>query len=152
MKTFISNSSEQTEQIASEFAQTLFQGDIVAVYGELGAGKTVFARGILKGLNYSGYVTSPTYIVVNEYVISTNPANIRKVVHFDMYRIETEADLDSTGFYDYCQQQAVVLIEWGDRVEYLLDENTKRVYIEGSGDDARTITIVSGKMNDIVSS
>ena len=89
MKTFYSHAPEETEQLGADFAQTLHPGDVIAFTGDLGAGKTAFSRGILRGLGYSGRVTSPTFDIVSEY--HTEKAD---VAHFDMYRINHRQSLN----------------------------------------------------------
>ena len=89
----ITHSPEQTEQAGADFAKTLRPGDVVTLDGDLGAGKTAFARGVLRGLGYPGRVTSPTFAIANEY-----SAPDGTVVHFDLYRILDEEALFELGF------------------------------------------------------
>lgn len=136
-QTFTTNSSEETEALGAEFSKHLKQGDIVALYGDLGTGKTAFVRGVLKALGADDGITSPTFIIVNEYRLPTLFA-----AHFDMYRIETKDALEGSGFYDYLDR-ALILIEWSENIEWALDENTIRVRMAGSGDVTRVITILT---------
>ena len=94
-KEIITKNTYETETVGAEFAKTLKAGDFVAMFGDLGAGKTAFVRGAMKVLSEGARVQSPTYTIVNEY-----PARI-PVYHFDMYRIESWEDLYSCGFFDY---------------------------------------------------
>ena len=96
MKRYLSHSTEETEQIAAEFASTLKSGDVIAYKGPMGAGKTAFTRGLCKGLGLSDHVSSPTFALVHQYGNGS-----RALYHFDMYRVETFEDLYSTGFFDY---------------------------------------------------
>ena len=146
---YFSSDKEETQAIAAEFAGSLQRGDTVALYGGLGAGKTVFAGGILKGLGYTGITGSPTFTVVNEYDLDGY-----RVAHFDMYRIpDTDTDiLETAGFYDYEQEKAIIIIEWSEKIEYALTHNTKRIYIEGSGEDIRRITITAEDKDEAVCS
>ena len=139
-KKYITKTVAETEAVAKELAQILKKGDIVALVGELGAGKTVFARGILKGFGYFGIVASPTFTIAAEYFLEGI-----KLVHYDLYRIDDEHMLEETGFYSYIDEQAILLIEWGDRVKSVLDDCFIRVFISGSGLDPRSITIETGE-------
>jgi len=106
----ISRSAEETERIAYEFGQNARAGDIFCLCGELGAGKTVFAKGFARGAGYGGIVTSPTFTVMNEYEGGRLP-----IYHFDLYRLEGAADLESIGYEEYFFGDGVSLIEWSER-------------------------------------
>ncbi len=120
-KTVISNSTEQTEAIGSEFAESLAPDAFVALYGDLGAGKTAFVRGVAKKICPEQRVFSPTYTVVNEYG--------RNLYHFDLYRITDEDDLYSTGFYDYIGN-GICICEWCENIPYAIPDNAVYVKIE----------------------
>ena len=128
-------SQSQTESIGKRLAEGLTNGDSVALFGELGSGKTAFARGILSGLGYTGVVPSPTYSVVNEYQLDRCLA-----VHFDMYRIDSDEALASAGFYDY-GDCSIKIIEWCDRIPWVPDNRFIKVFIKGVGEVPRTITV-----------
>lgn len=132
------NSREETVQIASEFAKTLHKGDIVCLYGDLGAGKTAFVSGVAKGLGYEGYTSSPTFTLMNEY-----PASI-PIYHFDVYRIGSSDEMYDIGIDDFLFGNGVCLIEWPDKIADLLPEAVVLVEIKKDsaiGDDYREITI-----------
>lgn len=118
----ISNSTEQTELIGQKFGEILNKNDVVAFCGGMGHGKTAFIRGCCRGMNYLGNVSSPTYSIVHEYV------GDKKIYHFDMYRISSYDDLFSTGFFDYIDTDAVLLIEWSENILEDLPDET--IYIE----------------------
>ena len=103
----ISHSEEQTKQIAYCFEQDLREGDIVLLYGELGAGKTAFAKGVAQSKG-AHCATSPTFSIINEYVGDTD------IYHMDLYRIEKFPELFETGFEEYLNSDGIVLIEWPD--------------------------------------
>lgn len=134
-ETFTTNSRDETEALGATFSKRLKKGDIVAFYGDLGAGKTAFIRGVLTALGAEDHITSPTFTIVNEYPLPDFLA-----AHFDMYRIESEDALDGSGFYDYLER-ALVLIEWSENIEWALDDDIIRVKIEGSGEQPRDIVI-----------
>lgn len=135
---FTSNSSTETERIAADFAKTLKNGDFVAMYGDLGAGKTAFVRGMGSVLCPEDFISSPTYTIVNEY----QGANAR-LCHFDMYRISDDDDLYSIGFYDY--SDCIIVCEWSENIEFALPDRYYRVTIEKVGESTRNITIEEHK-------
>ena len=139
MQDFVSSSVKQTEDFAYEFAKTLKAGDVVAFEGNLGAGKTAFVRGMARALGPCDDVSSPTFAIVNEY--DTNPP----IFHFDMYRIETMAELYSIGFFDYLDRGGILAIEWSENIYNALPDNAIFVCIENLSENQRKITIREGK-------
>ena len=136
MITLITNSAEETENLASKLAKHIKGGTVVAFYGGLGVGKTAFTRGLAKGLGNDCCVSSPTFAIVNDY--GGNPP----LVHFDMYKVESWEDLYSCGFFDYIDMGAVLAVEWSENIENALPENTVRVTIKkGDGENSRIIQI-----------
>jgi tRNA threonylcarbamoyladenosine biosynthesis protein TsaE len=132
---FLSRSTEATEDFAARYALTLRPGDVVALSGDLGAGKTAFCRGVLRGLGYSGRVTSPTFAIANEY-----DAPGGQVAHFDLYRILDPEALYELGFDDYLDGKRILLIEWSEHIRDLLPANTRFVRITyGNDPDTRHI-------------
>ena len=138
----ISHSPEDTERAGADFAQTLRPGDVVTLDGDLGAGKTAFARGVLRGLGYTGRVTSPTFAIANEY-----RAPGGAVVHFDLYRILGEEALFELGFEEYLDGSRIVLIEWSENAADILPETYKTVHISyGNAENDRMVSI--GEVSD----
>jgi tRNA threonylcarbamoyladenosine biosynthesis protein TsaE len=129
----ITNCHEQTLALGQQLANSLKSGDVVALYGGLGAGKTVFAKGIAGGLNISDEVVSPTFTLLKEY------AGDLTLHHFDLYRIEDEEELVHIGFYDYLGSDGVCVIEWAQNAQDL--QANINVHFNGSGNDKRTIEI-----------
>lgn len=131
-------SFEETEQFACEFGKTLGSGAVIALSGDLGAGKTVFARGVARGLGVDEPVTSPTFTIAQEYKLK----NGRRLCHLDLYRIDdVEAGL-AFGVDEFIDDpDAVVLIEWSERIEEILPSNRTRVFIRHLGEDEREISI-----------
>lgn len=131
-------STEETEGVGRALAQSLLEQGrksvFVALYGDLGVGKTAFTRGFVSAI-CPARVKSPTYTVVNEYRGGCVP-----VFHFDMYRIDGEDDLYSTGFYDYLET-GYLLSEWSENIPFALPRERIAVTIEKDGVDARRITI-----------
>jgi tRNA threonylcarbamoyladenosine biosynthesis protein TsaE len=133
--TIYSGSETDTENAGFALAQRLVPGSVVALRGELGAGKTVFTRGIARGLGVTSRVTSPTFNIVNEYEGEI------PLFHFDMYRIDGEDELFGIGFEEYLERGGVVCVEWSERVENALPLNAVFVTIENAGDGARKVFI-----------
>lgn len=104
-------SEEETYNWAMDFAKSLKPGDKVAMYGNLGAGKTVISRGICKSLGFGGAVCSPTYTILHEY--PNNPP----IFHFDLYRLESGADINEVGMDPDYLAQGISLIEWPERLD-----------------------------------
>ena len=135
MKTIISHSPAETEQVGRDLAASLTGGRVVALFGDLGMGKTAFVRGMATGRGLSAEVSSPTFALVHDY------GGQPPLVHFDMYRIEGALDLESTGFYDYPLDEGVFAIEWSENIASELPENCIRITIERLSDDGRQITV-----------
>lgn len=132
-KIYTSDKAEDTLNIGAAFAKELKAGDTVALYGGLGAGKTVFTKGIAKGLGIDNEVVSPTFTLLKEYEGDS------KLYHFDLYRIEDEEELEHIGFYDYLGRDGICVIEWPQNAGSL--ENCIEVKLTGSGSDERKIEI-----------
>lgn len=137
---YISNSPQDTEKIAQEFAKELKGGEVIAFTGNLGMGKTCFTRGLAKGLGFKGEVTSPTFALVNEY-----RGGRLDVFHFDMYRVGGWDDLYSTGYFEYLDEDGVVVIEWSENIASALDNETIYINIEVIGESSRRITVSRGE-------
>ena len=136
MKVFVTDSPAQTEALAEKMGAELCPC-VIAMTGDLGAGKTAFTRGLAKGLGYAGEVSSPTFAIVHEYTGGRLP-----LYHFDMYRIDGWEDLYSTGYFDYMEQAAVLSVEWSENIASALPDDAVRVDLRrGEGDNQRIITI-----------
>lgn len=126
----------QTEQIGAQLAATLTPGAILALRGDLGAGKTAFVRGLAQGLGYDGRVTSPTFTIVNEY-----PARL-PLFHFDLYRLGGEDELYDIGFDEYLTRGGVCAIEWSERAQELIQaQATHIITLRRINDEEREITV-----------
>ena len=128
----ITNSPDETEAIGKRLAQVLSGDDcaprFVAMYGDLGVGKTAFVRGFCSDICAGAIVKSPTFALVNEYKCQSG-GKIKKVCHFDMYRIVDEDDLYSIGFYDYLRDDILCIAEWCELIPYALPDKYIRVEI-----------------------
>jgi tRNA threonylcarbamoyladenosine biosynthesis protein TsaE len=126
-----SQSHDQTQMAGERLGRALAAGDVVALVGELGAGKTAFVQGLARGLGISGRVTSPSFTIVNEHPHGRVP-----LFHVDLYRLSDARELEQIGFDDYFTRGGVVVIEWADRFPAALPADRLDVAIEitGAGD------------------
>lgn len=137
--TFESHSREETIKFAANLAAKSKPGDVYTLTGDLGVGKTVFAKGFAKGLGVTEPVTSPTFTIVQEYLSGRLP-----FFHFDVYRIADPDEMEETGFFDYLDRGGVVLIEWAELIEDILPFPRTSIKIEkdlNGDDDYRLITV-----------
>lgn len=132
MPFYCSHSEEDTLRFAESYAKTLAPGDVVLLEGPMGAGKTVLAKGIARGLGIFDLITSPTYAYVNIYD--------NRLYHFDCYRIASERQAFELGLADYFDAGGICLIEWSQNIRALLPEHCKIVSVSGSGDGIREIS------------
>ena len=130
----ITESSADTEALGHSLAEAIIGDDslprFVAMYGDLGVGKTAFVRGFCSEICQGYTVKSPTFALVNEYKCKFPVGGVKKVYHFDMYRITDEDDLYSIGFYDYLRPDAVCIAEWCEMIPYALPDCYLKVEIE----------------------
>ena len=130
------NSEKETLDVASLFADSLNAGDIVLLDGDLGAGKTVFVKGVVSRLSNNKIVAvSPTFVIVNTYDC------VPPIYHFDLYRISDVSELDAIGAEEYFYSNGISLIEWPVRAEGVFPSYAIKVYIEKLGDNERVIKI-----------
>ena len=111
MATFISHSPAETEALGEQFGRAARRGQVIALSGDLGAGKTQFVRGLARGLESPARVHSPTFTLVNEY-----GGGRLKLFHLDLYRLETAAQIVSAGIEEFLQPDGVAVIEWAERI------------------------------------
>jgi len=138
-KEYITASPEETESIAKEFAMLLNTGnaEFIAMYGDLGVGKTAFVRGLASVLAPNARVKSPTFTIVNQYLGGKIP-----LYHFDVYRISDEDELYAIGFDDYVQN-GICVVEWSENIPDSIPQNAYKVTIQRQPNDvnSRKITI-----------
>ena len=136
---FLTRSEAETEALGTSLGQKLQPGTVIAYYGDLGAGKTAFTRGLARGLGITDRITSPTYTIVNEY-----PGKV-PLFHFDMYRLESSDDLFDIGWEDYIARGGIIAVEWSERVEDAL-EGALVIDIrkDPENPDHRTISVEGG--------
>lgn len=132
---YYSNSEKETEDIGAQFGAELPGGSVVALYGDLGAGKTAFVRGMARGMGIDAAVCSPTFTIVNEY------CGDRELFHFDMYRLGSSDELFDIGWEDYLNRGGVCAVEWSENVEDAFEGDEIVVSIEKLSDSGRKISI-----------
>jgi tRNA threonylcarbamoyladenosine biosynthesis protein TsaE len=142
----ITRSAEETVQLGQAFARTLKSGDCVVLVGDLGTGKTTFVQGVAEGLHVDITVSSPTYLIVQEYA-----GNI-PLFHMDAYRLNSADDLFEIGFEEYLHAGGVVIIEWGDRIKEALPDHSQWIYFETQPDQSHLITFRASQNADEVDS
>jgi tRNA threonylcarbamoyladenosine biosynthesis protein TsaE len=133
----ISKSIEETIESGAKLAKKLKRGDVVALIGNLGAGKTVFTKGIAKGLGVKNvrYVNSPTFVIIKEY------KGKLPLYHFDIYRMDGAGVIDSENFEEYFYGDGVTVIEWADKIRKLLPPKYVEVKLSVAGENRRKIEI-----------
>jgi tRNA threonylcarbamoyladenosine biosynthesis protein TsaE len=134
--TFISNSPEETEAFGCRFAEKLKPGDVLALTGELGSGKTQFVKGLVAGLSAATAATSPTFTLIHEYSGGRLP-----IYHFDFFRVEDGESAERLGLDDYFFGDGVSVIEWADRFPDLLPETALWIAFETKSETQRAITV-----------
>jgi len=149
MKIFISKSPEETINYALDFALHLRGGEVLALHGDLGSGKTTFVKGLAEGLKINDIITSPTFVLLKEYRILQPKFHPRGgiggcMVHIDAYRAESIEDIKSVGIEDYLNRSDVILvIEWAEKIKDILPENVINIYFSYEGENERKIQVGS---------
>jgi tRNA threonylcarbamoyladenosine biosynthesis protein TsaE len=122
MKTIITKTEKETFALGEKFAKTLRGGEVIGLIGDLGAGKTVFVKGVAKGLGIKNTITSPTFVLMKVYPVK-NHGTIKNLIHIDAYRLKNSNDLKSIGAEEYMNQNdSVLLIEWADKINNRLNK------------------------------
>ena len=135
---YLSHSEDETQKIGYEVAEKIKKGDVISLTGSLGAGKTVFAKGFAKQLGIEEAIVSPTFTLVQEY------DGREKMYHLDLYRLSGEDEFESMGGEDFLYSDGVTLIEWSEKIESMLPDDTIYVKITINEDLTRTIEITGG--------
>ena len=157
MKTFVTKSFKETQQLGFDLAKKLRGRDVVCLHGDLGSGKTTFIQGFAKGLGITKKIISPTFIIMRQYVIPDlirNPEILKQVqddkrkggndkrnfFHVDLYRIESERDVEGLGLLEVMNDpDNIVVIEWPDKIEHLLPSKRIDIIFDYVDDDKRKI-------------
>ena len=135
------HSIEETKKLAEEIASKVDSGAVLALYGDLGAGKKTFSRFLTQALGSFSRVQSPTFVIARKYHVN-NDSDIKKIYHLDLYRIKTKAelnDLDLSQFFD--DAHAVTVVEWPDIAEHLLPQNSIKIRFKYVDENSRSIYV-----------
>ena len=135
MASIISHSPDETFELGRQLAAELRPGDVLALAGDLGAGKTHFIKGVAAGLGVEGEATSPTFTLIHEY-----PGRI-PLFHIDLYRLETEDEALRIGLDDYLESEGIAAIEWADKFEELMPRGARWIRFQVLERDEREITL-----------
>ncbi len=136
MATVTSNSPAETESLGRDFARKIDKGDVVALQGELGSGKTQFVKGFVSALGCSSEVTSPTFTLIHEYSGGRWP-----IYHFDFFRIEDRQSAGRLGLDDYFFGDGVAIVEWADKFPELIPTHAHWIYFETKSETERTLNV-----------
>lgn len=157
----ITHSEQETIELGKKLASELKGGEVICLYGNLGAGKTTLIKGIARGLGVKKVVTSPTFILMNIYQINSKSqvpnsnllspggrgwvrGKIQNFVHIDCYRINKAEDIENIGATEYfCNPNSIVVIEWPERILEILPKKRMEIKIEMSGENEREIEIIN---------
>ena len=134
--TFISKSPEITKDIAKEIGSKIDKGTVIALCGDLGAGKTAFVQGLAKGLEIKAFVTSPTFVIINQY------KGRLPLYHIDTYRLMSNDEMYELGYEEFFYGDGVTAIEWAQKIEELLPEEYLRIELEYVGESERKMTLI----------
>lgn len=128
-------SAAETQELGRKIGGKLRSGDVIALYGDLGSGKTTFVQGIAQGLGITNFVTSPSFVIVNEYPVPSGTA----LYHIDMYRLSGDQEIGELGIEDLMRNDSIVVIEWAERAEHFLPGGCKKIYFEFISENERRI-------------
>ncbi len=141
MITFTTENSRETYQLGQALAQSFAGGEVLALLGDLGAGKTCLTQGIAQGLGIKQKINSPTFVIMKVYNIKGR-AGIKKFCHIDAYRLNSHQDLVAIGALDYLNRaDTVTVIEWAEKVKKIWPQGTRIIKIEHRKKDSRKITL-----------
>jgi len=138
MKKFLTKSAEETVALGEKIGAFLVPNDVVGLFGPLGAGKTTLIQGIAKGLAVRDYVTSPTFIIINEY------QGRFPLYHIDLYRLEETKEVEELGIEEYFYKGGICVIEWAEKLEKLLPKQMEAIKLKVISEKEREICLSSG--------
>ena len=142
MKKIITHSAKETIAYGKKIAVGFRGGEVLALSGNLGAGKTTLIKGIAKGLGIKKPVTSPTFIIMNLYKLKTKNQKLKQLVHIDCYRLHSAKDILGIGAEEYFgRPDTVVVIEWPERIKKILPKKTIRIRISTAGEKKRVFIL-----------
>ena len=134
MRNVIIRDETETKKFATDVAQTLKKGDVIALVGDLGTGKTTLSKYIAEALGITETITSPTFTIVQEY-----PSGRLPLYHFDVYRVDDIEEMYRIGYEEYFYGEGVCIVEWADIVEEIIPEDAKVIFIEYGEDEGERL-------------
>lgn len=142
MTTITTKNAEETQNAGEMLAREMKSGQVICLQGDLGGGKTTFAKGFAKGLGIKQNITSPTFVIMKEYLVNTK--NIYKFYHIDCYRIKSSNDIAELGLSDIIKDlHNIVLIEWAERITDILPKNCLHIKFDFIDENTREIRITN---------
>jgi len=141
---YTTKTEKETFTLAKKFAKKLKGGEVIGLIGDLGAGKTIFSKGMAMGLGIKKHISSPTFVIMKVYKIPNRrfQTSNSQFIHIDAYRLKSHKDMEAIGALEYLQKPgAVAIIEWADKIKKILPKNTIFVKILNKGDNLRIINI-----------
>jgi len=136
-------SAEETRKLGHELAVQIIPGTLICLSGDLGAGKTTFTQGFLRGLGAEGPYISPTFVIMKQYDLGQPVNGIERIYHVDAYRVEMK-DFEILGFSEWCgDKKGIIILEWPERVSDILPEKRTEIVFKNVSEDEREITITS---------
>lgn len=139
-----SRGPDDTREVGRALGRVIEPGDVVRLEGTFGVGKTTLTQGIARGLAIDDDVTSPSFALVNEYVVPPSHRRPGRLVHLDLYRLSGDVDAESIGIDEYLDPTSVIVVEWGERAERTLPSPTITIVLEDDGADRRQLRITAG--------
>lgn len=140
-RTLVLENEQETEALGRQLAVAVKPGQVIALTGDLGAGKTTLARAIARAIGICGPVTSPTFTILQEYDEGRLP-----LYHFDVYRIDDPSEMDELGYDEYFYGEGVCIIEWADKIDELLPPSTIRIHISYGAEEDQRICVIDQRM------
>lgn len=131
----IAKNPSVTKSLGAKFGSKLKPGNSIALFGELGSGKTTFIQGIALGLQISNFITSPSFTIVNEYPLANN----RSFYHVDLYRTNSISDIEDLGILELFRDDSIVAVEWAEKMEAILPDNCMKIYFKYVDESEREI-------------
>lgn len=150
-KTFVTNNFKETQKLGENFARSLLAGsqgetlNVIALYGDLGSGKTTFVQGLAKGLGIKNRIISPTFIIVRNYRIKNHESRIMNFYHIDLYRTESEKDIEGLGLEEIINNKNnITVIEWAEKLKSNLPQKRIDVHFSYENENKRRINFSLG--------
>jgi tRNA threonylcarbamoyladenosine biosynthesis protein TsaE len=138
----VTQSVAETKQIASKFVKKLHGGEVIALYGDLGSGKTTFTQGIAGELGIKRHINSPTFILLRTYDVVSHP-KIKRLYHLDLYRTQTAQDIEGLGLYEIMEEKdAIIVIEWPEKIGNKIPDQSIMIRFDYVDENKRKITFV----------